>query len=224
MNLMRNAVICLIASVLSLPLACAQDLSKYRNFSLGASLTQILKQTDQDPVDATIVQRSPAMIEQLQWWPVQSYQSSTPADPVEELLFSFYNGELYRITATYDSASTQGLTAADLVEAISAKYGMPTGPAVEASPPKVLAYRSTDETIAFWEDSQNSLILSRSPLSDNFELVMFSKRLNGQAEAAIAAASKQQREDAPQREVARAKREADDLATMRQANLKAFRP
>jgi hypothetical protein len=53
---------------------------------------------------------------------------------------------------------------------------------------------------------------------------MFSKQLNGQAEAAIAAASKQEREDAPQTEIARVKKEADDLETMRQANLKAFRP
>jgi hypothetical protein len=48
--------------------------------------------------------------------------------------------------------------------------------------------------------------------------------LNGQAEAAIAVAAKQQRENAPHMEIARAKKEADDLEAIRLANLKAFRP
>jgi len=48
--------------------------------------------------------------------------------------------------------------------------------------------------------------------------------LNGQAGAAIAEAVKQDRDGAPQREIARAKKEADALETTRQVNLKAFRP
>ena len=37
-------------------------------------------------------------------------------------------------------------------------------------------------------------------------------------------AAKQERQDAPQMEIARVKKEADDLETARQNNLKAFRP
>jgi len=51
-----------------------------------------------------------------------SYQSDT----VEQILFSFYNGELYKISVTYDRSSTEGLTEEDMVKSISAKYGPPT--------------------------------------------------------------------------------------------------
>jgi hypothetical protein len=48
--------------------------------------------------------------------------------------------------------------------------------------------------------------------------------LNDQAEADRAAAAKQEPEDAPQMQIDRAKKEADDLETARQNNLKFFRP
>ena len=224
MNMIRNVAICLAMSLFSVPLVCGQDLSKYRNFSLGTSVADISKQVNATPGEMSVIHQSPAVIQELTWWAVPSHQSSATADPVQEILFSFYNGELYRIVATYDSASTQGLTAADMVEAVSAKYGTATRPVAATSPTPIVTYGGTGVTIAFWEDSQYSLTLSRSPLANTYQLVMFSKQLNGQAEAAIAAASKQEREDAPQTEIARVKKEADDLETMRQANLKAFRP
>jgi hypothetical protein len=82
----------------------------------------------------------------------------------------------------------------------------------------------TGDTIALWENSLDSVALSRRGLSNSFQLVLFSKQLNGQAEAAIASAARGQREDAPQREIARVKKEADDLEAMRQTNLKTFQP
>jgi hypothetical protein len=210
--------------LLSVPLIFAQDLSKYRNFSLGTSLTELSKQVNGKPADARIMHQSPALIQELSWWPIQAYQSSAPPESVQEILFSFCNGELYRIVATYDSASTQGLTTADMVEAVSAKYGTATPPVAEPNSPTVVTYSSTGETIALWEDSQYSLTLWHFPLSRTFQLVMFSKQLNGQAEAAIAAAVTQEHEDAPRREIARLKKEAEDLEALRGANLKAFRP
>ena len=87
-----------------------------------------------------------------------------------------------------------------------------------------MSYSDAEEPLAFWEDPQDSVTLSRSPLSNSFQLVMFSKQMNRQAVAAISEAVKKEQEDAPQKEVARLKKEADDLETMRQANLKAFRP
>lgn len=224
MNMIRNIVICLAASLLFVPFAYGQDLSKYRNFSLGTSLIELSKQVNEKPADASVIHQRPALIQELRWWPVQSYQSPAPSEPVQDVLFSFYNGELYRIVASYGNAATQGLTAADMVEAISAKYGVPTRPAAGAKTPAIVAYNSTGDTIAFWEDPQYLLTLSRFPLSATFQLVLSSKQLNGQADVAIAGALKQERDDAPQREIARVKKETDDLETMRQANLKAFRP
>ncbi len=53
---------------------------------------------------------------------------------------------------------------------------------------------------------------------------MFSKRLDGEAEAAIAEAVELERQKAPQTEVARMKKEADNLEAARQKNRKMFRP
>jgi hypothetical protein len=44
---------------------------------------------------------------------------------VREILFSFYNGELYKISATYERSAIEGLTAEDLAQSISEKYGPP---------------------------------------------------------------------------------------------------
>ena len=126
MKMVRNIVICVATILLFLPLACAQDLSKYRNFSLGTSLIAVSKQVNQKPADASVIHQSPVLIQELTWWPMPSYQSSTSVDPVQQILFSFYNGALYKMIVTYDSSTTEGLTAEDMVRAISAKYGAAT--------------------------------------------------------------------------------------------------
>jgi hypothetical protein len=230
-NVIRNIVICLAASLLSAPLVCAQDLSKYRDFSLGTSLIELTKQVNGKPTDASVIHQDPALIQELTWWPTKSYQAPASSEAVQSLLFSFYNGELYKIMVTYENSSTQGLTSEDMVRAISTKYGVATVPVVqatvpvvEATPSTLVGYSSTGVSIASWEDSQYSVTLSQIPLSNTFQLVMYSRQLNGQADAAIAEAIKQSREEAPQREIARVKQEAEDLETMRQANVKAFQP
>jgi hypothetical protein len=224
MKTARNIVICVAAILLSVPLAYGQDLSKYRNFSLGTSLIAISRQVNEKPADASVIHQSPALIQELTWWPMPSYQSSTPVDPVQQILFSFYNGALYKMAVTYDSSTTEGLTAEDMTRAISAKYGPASMPIV--APPASVAstYGATQAPIAQWEDLQYSVILSRTSFLNGFQLVICTKQLNDQAEAASVAAAKQQREDAPQMEIARAKKEADNLETVRQNNLKSFRP
>ncbi len=225
MKTARNMVICFVAALLFVPLAYGQDLSRYRNFSLGTSLIAVSKQVNEKPADASVIHQSPALIQELTWWPMPSYQSSTPVDPVQQILFSFYNGALYKMAVTYDSSTTEGMTAEDMTRSISAKYGAATIPIVAA--PASLAnstYGTPQAPIAQWEDPQYSVILSRTPFLNAFQLVMCSKQLNDQAEASSAAAAKQERDDAPQMEIARVKKEADDLATARQNNLKSFRP
>ncbi len=225
MKMMRNIVICVASILLCSSLAYGQDLSKYRNFSLGTSLIEVSKQVNEKPAEASVIHQSPGLIQELTWWPVPSYQSSTPVDPVQQILFSFYNGALYKMVVTYDSSTTEGLTAEDMTRAISAKYGPATIPIV--APPASLAnattYGAPQAPIAQWEDLQYSVVLSRTPFLNAFQLVICSKQLNDQAEADSAAAAKQAREDAPQMEIARVKKEADDLETARQNNLKSFR-
>jgi len=224
MKIMRLLPIVCAVFFLSAPVTFAQDLSKYRDFSLGMHLAEVAKRTGKTPADAIVVQQKPALIQELTSWPVESYQPSAAVDSAEEMVFSFYNGALYKIAVSYSTAATQGLTAADVTDSLSAKYGLAALPAVKATSTGSFGYSNTPETIASWEDAQYYVLLVRSPLSKDFRLVMSSKQMNGEAETAIAAATAQAVEDAPQIAIARAKQDADDLETTRQANLKAFRP
>lgn len=223
MKVIHKLMIAPVLILLSTAVVSAQDLSKYRNFSFGMRLAELSKQVNATPDQIIVVHQTPALIQELTWWPLPPYGSTAPPEPVQQVLFSFYNGALYKIAVTYDSSATEGMTAEDMVRAISAKYGAATLPIVASNPPAP-SYGRPDEPVAFWQDSQYLLMLSRSPLSNAFQFVMLSKQMNGQAEAAIAEAVTQESEDAPQKEVARLKKEADDLEGQRQNNLKAFRP
>ena len=87
---------------------------------------------------------------------------------------------------TYDQHAIHGLTAEDMVQAISTKYGPPARSVGAISFPTNELYRSTEKVIARWEDSQYSINLLRSRFLNSFSLVMFSKQVGAQAEAAIA--------------------------------------
>ncbi len=126
MKTIRSSILCFIALFLTAPLLRAQDLSKYRHFTLGMSLTRVLERTDQKMADVKPIHGRPAVVQELNWWPPNVPGNSFQSDSVEQILFSFYNGELYKISVTYDQNSTAGLTAEDMVKSISAKYGPPT--------------------------------------------------------------------------------------------------
>ncbi len=219
MKIVRSVGIPLVMILLSAPLIRGQDLSKYRGFSLGMSLPELSSQVDLRPLQTKVIQKHPAVIQEF-----NSSDYSLQADSVGQIFFSFYNGELFRILVTYDRDATHGLTAEDMVQAISTKYGTATRPAGEISFPTNELYRSTQKVIARWEDSQYSINLVRSRFLNSFALVMFSKRLDAQADAAIAESIKLEGQGDPQKEIGRQKKETDDLEAARQKNRKIFRP
>jgi hypothetical protein len=148
---------------------------------------------------------------------------------VQEVLFSFYNGELYKISATYDRRAIEGLTTEDVVQSITAKYGAPKNLATEMLETEINfpshdQYNLKEKIVASWEDSLYSLNLVRSSYSDGYMLVMYSKQLNAEAELAIAEAVKVEKDEIPQVEAARQKKETDDLEAARQKNRKIFHP
>src|SRR5690349_20449406 len=126
MKTRRSSILCLVVLFLLIPSLRAQDLSKYRHFTLGMSLTILLERTDQKMNDVKTIHGRPALIQEVIWWPPSAPGTSLRSDSVEQILFSFYNGELYKISVTYDSSSTAGLTDEDMVRAISSKYGPAT--------------------------------------------------------------------------------------------------
>src|SRR5712672_3429569 len=123
MKTMRSSILCFVALLFAAPLLRAQDLSKYRHFTVGMSMTRVLERTGQKMADVKVIHGRPAVIQELNWWPPNLPGASLRSDTVEQILFSFYNGELYKISVTYDRTSTEGLTEEDMVKSISAKYG-----------------------------------------------------------------------------------------------------
>jgi hypothetical protein len=221
MKMMRSSIFGLVTLLLAAPILRAQDLSKYRSFTLGTSVATVLKSTDQTIEDVKTVRDDSRLFQELTWWPATFSAAPHHTDSVEQILFSFYKGELYKMSVTYDRHSTEGLTTNDLVNSISAKYGPATSIAlaIDSTPDHL-----SDAPIASWENPKYSCNLMRSFFSDDFQLVIYSKRGNAEAEAALAGAAKLAKDERPQREAARQKKETDDLEVTRQKNQKSFRP
>jgi hypothetical protein len=224
MKTIRSSILCFIVLLLTAPLLRAQDLSKYRHFTLGMSMTRVLERTDQKMPDLKVIHGRPALVQELNWWPPNVPRTSAQSDTVEQILFSFYNGELYKISVTYDRTSTEGLTAQDMVKSISAKYGPARNVVLQIDSAKSDRYDVRQKPVASWEDAQYSFNLVRSSYTDHLGLIIYSKRVNAEAELAIAEAVRLDEQEGPQREAERQKKQMDDLEVARQKNRKIFRP
>jgi hypothetical protein len=225
MKIIRSSTLCLFVMLLASPLLRAQDLSKYRGFSFGMSPAVVLKQTDLKLADVKTLHQQPALIQELSWWLPMLPGASYQADSVRQIFFSFYNGELYRMSATYDRSAIEGLTIEDLVKSIAAKYGPPIDPVTEINLSTGERQSGTAETVvAHWGNAQYSFSLNRSGLANGFTLEMYSLQTNAAAEVAIAKAITLEELEGPQKEADRQKKEADELALARLKNLQSFRP
>src|SRR5712664_4260799 len=224
MKTMRSSILCFVVLLLTAPFLRGQDLSKYRHFTFGMSLTRVLERTDQKMADVKVIHGRPALIQELTWWPPNIPGSSFQSDTVEQILFSFYKGELYKISVTYDQTSTEGLTAEDMVKSISAKYGPATNVVLQIDSAKNDRYDVRQKPVASWEDAQYSFNLVRSSSTDHLGLIIYSKRVNAEAELAIAEAVKLEEQEGPNREAERQRKQTDDLEVARQKNRKIFRP
>jgi hypothetical protein len=196
----------------------AGDLSKYRNFRLGADLATIAKQTGVSPSQAKTIDSRPALIQELEWHP-QPIVWSPKTEPAHEVIFRFYDGELFQIEANYERHETEGLTADDIAAAISATFGLAAKPPV---PPQAVdgPYGDAGEVVARWEDAQHRFDLIRFSYGPSFRLVGVLKRLEGPAQAAIQEAKRLDDQEAPQRDAARvAAEEAATRAELEKARL-----
>jgi len=202
----------------------ADDFSSYRGLQFGMSLAAAAKQTGTRPSEAKVIHQRPAVIQELEWQPDANALSDR--DPVKNVLLSFFNGELFRIVVTYDRHRIEGMTPEDMIQGISASYGMATRPAVD------IAYHSNyaevAPLIARWENSDYSNNLVRTGDRSSFAMILYSKRLDALAQAVIMEAVRLDEQEAPQRELAeQAKQAAEErqvLDTARSANKPNFRP
>jgi hypothetical protein len=196
----------------------AADLSKYRNFEFGTDLAAVAKQADTNASQARVLSSRPALIQELGWRP-QSLGPSSKNEAVNAVVFSFYDGKLYRMAVDYDRHLTEGLTPDDFIDAISSNYGIATKPAA----PLVISpesYGDRQEILAQWQDSQYRFDLIRSSYGPSFKLVGTMKSLEAPAQAAVLEAKRLDDQEAPQRDAARlANQELAAKAKLEQARL-----
>jgi hypothetical protein len=227
--------------VLSAPAVHSQDLlasrplqgesrARYRDFKLGSDLASVSALTSVPALEAKTIHQRPAVLQELEWRRpyVVSGSTTQPADPVRQIVFSFYDNQLSKMVVEYDRDRTAGMTDADMIDAISTAYG----PALKPAPAKARAVASYDDTsgttVARWGDADYSVVLYRSSYASGFQIVVTSPRLDGLARTAVARAVRLDEREAPQREIARQKKEVEAArASQEKARLEnkaAFRP
>jgi hypothetical protein len=232
MNVIRALAVLVLGAVLFNGFVHAQDFSRYRFFQLGRSLSSVAETANMGPYDARVIHQRPALIQELDWRPqYQSPSTRIAMDPVLQVALTFYNDQLFRITITYDQSRTDGMTNADVIEAVSATYGHAIIPPTPHATPRSSQNAHNDATtIAEWANGDRTLTLSRSLFPVVFRLVMMSTALNDLAEAAIAETiiSPDEADEALQREADRRKKEiADAIADQGRARVRnkaAFHP
>jgi hypothetical protein len=213
--------IALCAGLLSLPLH-AGDFAAYRQIQFGANLSAVAKQAGANPAEARTLHQHPALIQELDWRP----RSPAITDPMKEGLLCFINGDLFRIIVTYDRYKTEGMTVDDMIEAISATYGTATKPTAEVVYHSI--YGESAPVLARWDNADYSYDLIRTGDQAGFAMVLYSKRLDAQAQASITESVRLEALDAPQREIEKQKMRDDQehivLEKARAANRPNFRP
>jgi hypothetical protein len=214
------------AGLTCMPGLIAGDLSGYRGLQFGMSVADAATHVGKKAADARLVHQRPALIQEIDWQPASSVLDTADADPVQNALLCFYNGELFRIVVTYDRYKVAGMTAEDMIEALSEDYGTAARPKAEI--PYHSFYGEAAAVLARWEDAGQAANLVRTGDGSSFAMVFSSKRLDALAQASIAEAVRIDTKEAPLRELeAQKKRDEDErlaLEKTRSMNKSNFRP
>ncbi len=224
--LARALSLSFLCAVLAAPMFPAADLSTYRGFRFGMSAAEATDQAGMKATDATTLHQQPALIQVLDFQPNLFHASTGKGDPVSEITLTFYDGQLARMTVIYDRYKVDGMTADDMIQALSAVYGTAAKPTAEIVYHSY--YAEAAPVLARWEDSQYSYNLIRSDDRSSFAMVIYSKRLDALAATAIVEAVRLEALAAPQREADLAKKQADATQALQEksrlSNIASFRP
>ena len=231
----RTLPLVVLGLVLSTHAVHAQSGPQYREFQLGANLQSVAALAKVPASDARTLHQRPALMQELTWRLPYLLRESTarPADPVQQIVFSFYDDQLATMVVDYERDRTAGMTDADMIEGLAAAYGPPLKPAARnARTPISQLEEESGTRVARWGDADHAVVLYR--LSDlyrsasRFRIIVSSPRLEALARTARAEAVRLDEREAPQREIARQKKEVEDSRVSdekaRVANKAVFRP
>jgi hypothetical protein len=228
----RQPIVIAFGLALVVQAAYAQDRSSYRDFRLGSHLASIATVAKVAASGAKTIHQRPALIQELDWRPAYMMTGSAAAqnDPVQRIVFAFYNDQLFKLVVSYDRWKTNGLTDGDMIEAISTTYGTPL---LQSSPHNQNIVDSEIDLelgspIALWGDDDYAVGLYRSSFASEFRLVVSSPRLAALAGTAAAEAVRLDEREAPQREADRKNKEVEDARASQEkarlANKATFKP
>lgn len=214
--------------VLAVSTVSSAELSRYREFELGASVATVTAVT-QNAARVRIVHSRPALLQQLEWRP--RYMAGAPQadrDSIGEVVFSFVDDQLFQMSIAYAQDRTSGLTDQDMVGSLTAVYGAPSSPAPRTRTTSSLLALDVPVVIAEWRHAETTVVLQRREYSESFFLVITSLPLDTIARKAQATAVAMDQSEAPAREAALLKKRAADeklaAETTRSANKKVFQP
>ena len=164
---------------------------QYREYALGSSLAAVIKTSGTHvqaaywgvylglPVAPLTLRERLASIQELEWRAPYVRAGRVGADPVLDVLFSFYDDRLYQVVVTYDQNRTEGLTNGDMTESISATYGVPLlEPATSAHRALSADVPEQATVVAQWEHPSSLLTLTRDTDAPRFQLILIAKTLN----------------------------------------------
>jgi hypothetical protein len=188
----------------------AVDLEQYRDFRLGSSTAVVRKAAGTTQVgDLQTLHARPALIQELQWRPPYRPEQGTAPDPVRDVVFRFVDDQLFEMLVTYERSRTEGLTAADMIAAITSAYGpVDRGSSV---PRGRVGYTAVDTAtvLATWRNEGSTVALQHYDYGGGYALVITSVALEQRARTATASAVAIDKTEAPAREAARIKSEDD---------------
>jgi hypothetical protein len=211
----------------------AQDRPDYRDFRLGSPLAGVLSQVHLAASNVSLVHERPALLQDLQWTtPYFVGETIEPQhDPVRQIVFSFIDDQLFRLTISYERSRTEGMTDADMIAALSGRYGSPLMPSRQTRTSSTFFDRAAPESttpVAQWSEGDVAVVLSRSSFTGAYQLVVTSARLDALARTASAEAIRLDQREAPARDVARRKQDVDDARLTKEkarlANKEKFQP
>jgi hypothetical protein len=166
-----------LGCLLSIAPALAQSGAGYRDYQLGGSVASVSGLAGMSAADVKTIHQRPALLQELPWR--RGYATTPgPVDPVQSMLFRFYNDQLFKVVVEYDRNRTEGLTAADMIESLSAVYGTPL------LRPARAAVARADESgtdVAQWVQGEQSVVLFLASYPPVFRLAVTSPRLEALA-------------------------------------------
>lgn len=226
MSVTRRVALSAVCALVAVCTATAAEFSRYREFDLGSSLAAVTAVTQTADRDLKTIHSRPALLQDVVWQP--RYMAGAPVadrNSINEMVFSFVDDRLFRMTVAYDRSRTSGLTNADMIAALAEVYGAPKGVGAQARPAAAV---DGGTVLAEWQAADTQVVLQRSRYSESFMLVITSLPLEVIARKASATALVLDAREAPAREAALVKKRADDQRDAeeqaRTANKKVFKP